>query len=139
MPSSNAHGRTRTPASCRPAGLASNSHRSARISLPGRRSGGWPTRLVGAATVASRWILTAEAVASLLEASVPPPHDVRQTFVRLRGGADGSLTDHVVEEDVTESRGGVGLAAEADPVGGGVEGAAVAVPQVQDAEAWLLP
>ncbi|MFC7994479.1 helix-turn-helix domain-containing protein [Streptomyces pilosus] len=36
--------------------------------------------------VASRWILTAEAVASLLEASVLPPHEVLQTFVRLLGG-----------------------------------------------------
>ncbi|WP_371103196.1 helix-turn-helix domain-containing protein, partial [Streptomyces sp. PU_AKi4] len=36
--------------------------------------------------VASRWILTAETVASLLEASVLPPHDVLQTFVRLLGG-----------------------------------------------------
>ncbi|MEU5225325.1 helix-turn-helix transcriptional regulator [Streptomyces toyocaensis] len=36
--------------------------------------------------VASRWILTAEAVASLLEASVLPPHDILKTFVRLLGG-----------------------------------------------------
>ncbi|GGZ21738.1 hypothetical protein GCM10010300_76810 [Streptomyces olivaceoviridis] len=36
--------------------------------------------------VASRWVLTAGTVASLLEGTVLPPHDVLQSFVRLLGG-----------------------------------------------------
>ncbi|MER7496458.1 helix-turn-helix transcriptional regulator [Streptomyces pharetrae] len=40
----------------------------------------------GDMAVASRWVLTASAIASLLEGTVLPPRDVLQTFVRLLGG-----------------------------------------------------
>ncbi|WP_435596574.1 helix-turn-helix domain-containing protein [Streptomyces albogriseolus] len=46
-----------------------------------------------AIAVASRWVLTTNTVASLLEANVLPPHDVLHTFVQLLGGD----TDHFTQ------------------------------------------
>ncbi|MFJ2659243.1 hypothetical protein [Streptomyces sp. NPDC087460] len=50
-------------------------------------------------------------------------------------GAGGGLADQVVEEDIAGLGRGVGFSAAPDAVGAGVEGAGVAVPEVEGAEA----
>jgi transcriptional regulator with XRE-family HTH domain len=64
--------------------------------------------------VASRWVLSAGAVASLLEADVLPHHDILKTFVRLLGGDVGHFR-RLLDAAREEARQSAGLQPSARP------------------------